>query len=207
MIDITLVEDNFKKLSTDELIDLAKKPEQLNREVIPLLQKELINRNKPEEAITLSNYLVNGPEKVNLSLEELQEETYERMQSGESIESIKFDLKEKGINTFDVIDNDNKRKNKVFDYIISLKDLELEDSEINQRLQEKYSITEEECEILKTSLKNKGRQNLIIGFASVGITLIIVPVVLSAGGSVGLGAIMIFGLGIWRIAEGTKQRR
>jgi len=80
----------FKRLSTDELIRIAGDPASLNPDVIHLLQRELIARNHSEEALALTEFLLNGPRRFSfMSIEELQKVVFERLESGESIESIR----------------------------------------------------------------------------------------------------------------------
>lgn len=206
MRDLSLIEDNYRELSTQELINIAKEPDGLEIDVIPLLQKELINRNEPAAALALTNFLINGSER-ELTRRELKEQAYQRIESGESIESIKLDLKDKGVDIFDAVYDDNKRNAKRTQYLMALKEQGLDEMEINEKLQKEFSITEAEADILQAEMKAKGRQNQIIGVTMVLVSVAVIIAAMAMGGSIGVGGIFILGIGIWRIAEGAKQRR
>lgn len=121
MNNLKLVAEQYQRLSIDELIHIASDPAALDPDAIPLLQKELITRNHPEEALALTQFLLNSSLRLSfLSIEELQKLVFERLESGESIESIKLDLKENGINIFDIMEAGSREREKASDYMLSL---------------------------------------------------------------------------------------
>ena len=61
MYDLHLIVDNFKRLPTDELVSIASAPEKLRLEIIPHLQSELFNRERKDEALLLSEFLMDKP--------------------------------------------------------------------------------------------------------------------------------------------------
>jgi len=210
MIDIQNIEDNYKSMSVDELLNLSKKPQDLRLEVIPILQKELINRKKNQEALALTDFLIKSrenekPRYKDLSSVELRKLIDTRLDSGQSLESIKIDLKDEGINVFDIINEDEKLRDKAFDYITQLKQQGLEDKEIDQKLKENLSLDKADSEMLKVQLKKKGRQNLIFGYSLTIIAAILIMVSISLGGNVTISAIVIVCIGIWRIITGYDQ--
>lgn len=208
MEDISLVADHYKTLQTAELIEIARDPAGLRPEIIPVLQKELITRNQPDEALLLSDFLLNGPSKLKrLSTEALQQLINQRLGAGEPLESIKIDLQDNGINIFDVINNESKEKNKTFEYMIAMKEQGLNGKELNDKLQETFAIQEEESEILKMQLKKKGQRNMIIGWSIVVIVSIFMLISAGMDRYPGIGAILLFGIGIWRIIEGKRQSK
>jgi hypothetical protein len=208
MEDISLVADHYKNLHTAELVNIAKDPAGLRPEVIPVLQKELLSRNEPEVALELSHYLVHGHERLNnLSPEALQESINQRLASGETLDSIKIDLRDNGVDIFDIINYDSQKKEKTFEYMVALKDQGFKGQELSDKLQETFAIKEEETEILKAQLKSKGRKNLVIGFSMVIVVSIFMLVAAGSGLYPGIGAIILFALGIWRIIEGLRQTK
>ena len=208
MDNLNSIIDNYKRLRTEELIQIAKSPEQLQVEIIPHLQAELFNRNKKEEAILLSEYLVKRPKPLSeLSKKELTEMIKERVDSGESLESIKLDLKDNGVDMFDLLETHNQVQGKVFDYLTSLKEDGLNETEIDEKLKSRFSLDENEADVLKRQLRAKGKQNLIIGYSLVIIMGILSILTLGSGGYVGIGGILLIGIGIWRIVEGYRQRK
>jgi len=208
MDNIDLIIENYRQLSTNELLSIAKNPAELRIDIIPHLQSELFNRNKKEEALLLSEFLIKRPKTyAELTKDELSENIKERIDSGESLESIKLDLKENGVNMLDILSNEAQIQNKTFDYLASLKSEGLDDAEIDEKMKSTFSLTENETDVLKRQLKAKGKQNLIIGYSLVIVMSILTIVSLSMGGYVGIGGILAIGIGIWRISEGYRQTK
>jgi len=208
MNNLSLVEENYQRLSTDELIRIAEDPASLNPEVIHLLQRELIARNHPEEALALTDFLLNSPLRLSfMSIEELQKVVFERLQSGESIESIKIDLKENGINILDIINAEGKEREKAFDYMLALKNLGLDDTEVKEEMQETFSLDEGDSEVIHAQFKKRGWQNLVIGISIVVIVGLLAIGSMNTRGGIGIGAILIAATGVWRIVVGSRQLR
>jgi hypothetical protein len=208
MNNLNFIIDNYKRLPTDELIEIAKNPEQLELEIIPHLQSELFNRNRKEEALLLSEYLIKRPKSVaELNKEELSEMIKERVDSGESLESIKLDLKDKGVDLFDILQVQNKLQDKALDYLTSLKEEGVDETEIDEKLKSRFSLDENEADILKRQLKAKGKQNLVIGYTLVIIMGLLSIAALSLGGFIGIGGLLLTAIGVWRIVEGHRQRK
>jgi len=203
MADLKVIETQYKQLSSEELIKISKTPEDLKIDVIPVLQRELLSRGMNEEALELSHYLVSGPSKSkNLSTREIRMLISERLQSGESIESIKANFDDLRVNINDYLEEDIKLENKMFDYMASLQSQGLSDEEINSKLKTNFSLEEQDSEILKARLKRKATYNLIIGYTLVIVVGLLSLFILANGGRIGIGAIIILGIGVWRIYEG-----
>jgi hypothetical protein len=200
--------ENYKRMRTEELVQIARDPSDLELEIIPHLQAELLNRDKREEALRLSEFLIKrpGPQK-ELTKKELAESVKERIDSGEPLESIKLDLKDRGIDFFEVMNQENKLKDKTFEYLTSLKEEGLDETEIDQKLKATFGIDESEADILKRELRNKGKQNLIIGYFLVIVVGSLSLLTLGAGFGITIGGMLLTGIGIWRIVEGHQQRK
>lgn len=211
MENLDLIIEKYKHMSTDELVDLAKNPGELERSVIPHLQSELLSRDKKEAALSLSNFLIALPTApVNLkglTKAELFELIKLRIDSGENIEGIKLDLLDNGYNMLDIMNDDQELKNQSLEYLTSLKTEGLSEEQIDEKMKNTFSITENETEILKQQLKLKGKQNLIIGYSMLFIIGLLGLSSLSMGGSVGFGFLIIMGTGVWLVALGYKQRK
>ena len=57
MNDLEQIQRFYKNSDTEKLIELSKHPEELQREIIPILQKELLERGQKEDVQFLDNYL------------------------------------------------------------------------------------------------------------------------------------------------------
>lgn len=208
MENLDTVVEKYKSLPSHKLISLAQNPEALRIEVIPHLQAELLNRDLKDEALALSSFLVNKPKSFkDMTNAELSELVRERVESGESLESIKLDLKENGVDFFKSLAEENQWKNETFDYLMHLKEEGDDETTINQKMNSAYGVNEEETDELRSQLKSKGKQNLIIGYTIVVVMVILAIAAFAVGGGIGIGAVLLIGIGVWRIAEGHRQRR
>ena len=210
MSDLKDIQENYKKMSIEKLIDLTIKPEGLRLEIIPILQQELISRGKTEAAMSLSEFLVRPKEKSRfrkLSEVDLKKLIKERLDSGESIESIKIDLKDDGVDFFNFINNDDKLKDQAFDFITDLKKNGVGDKEINQKLNETFSLEKQEAEILKVQLRKRGRQKINSGYFLLIIGLILIVGSLSINGGINIAGIVFIGSAIWKISLGHDEKK
>jgi hypothetical protein len=161
--------------------------------------------------LSLSNFLIALPTApVNLkglTKAELFELIKLRIDSGENIEGIKLDLLDNGYNMLDIMNDDQELKNQSLDYLTSLKSDGLSEEQIDEKMKNTFSISENETEILKQQLKLKGKQNLIIGYSMLFIIGLLGLSSLAMGGSVGFGFLIIIGTGVWLVALGHKQRK
>ncbi|SDC07186.1 hypothetical protein [Williamwhitmania taraxaci] len=203
-------EEIYSEMSDEDIIFIAYQPEGTKLEYIPIIQKELIRRNKQEEALILSEYIIGIKQKQNLaqmSDDELRSHINERMEQGESLNSIQFDMKESGINIFDIIADENQNKDDAFDYITDLKLQGLDEEEIDEKVKQNYNLKQEEVEVLRLQLMRSGKQSKIIGYTIVIIMGVLTLFSLSLGGSVTIGAILILAFGVWRIYTGNEKMK
>ena len=205
MDDLNEIANNYKGLQTHKLVRLARNPEGLPLELVPLLQRELLNRGEQDEALRLSEYLIEAGRRPEvMSQEEIQMEIEKRLAAGESMDSIALKFKESGVDMFSQLEVEGKAQENTFDYILSLKDKGMEEKEIQEKLQQNFSLTEEEVVIVNEKLRTKGRINLVGGYALTGGVFIFTCIALSAGRLPGISMIFLFGIGIWRIYIGHR---
>lgn len=218
MVNDEHIKEKYRSLTTGELLEIAKDPGELRVEVIPLLQAELFSRDKKEEALLLSEFLVTRsgsghyvPEEdrsgIPLSNAELAAIIRARLDSGEPAESIKIDLKDKGIEMFDLLDKEAAFERDTSEYLASLKEEGMDESEVKERMNTVFDLTNAETDILNRKLKTRGNQNLIIGYAIVIIIGVLSLYSLVLTGSVTIGAVLLIAIGIWRIAEGYRLKK
>lgn len=210
MENLDLILQNYKQLSTEELISIAATPSILEIEIIPYLQSELLSRNRKEEALLLGKYLM-PTETIRIykdySKTELNESLKERIDSGESLESIKMDLKENGIDIFQMLETEQFNEYKKLELLTSLKNINLEEPEINEKMTASFGISEIEIFELKRKLRRKGKQNIIFGTTLVVVAVVLAFAAVASGGHVGFGLILVILTGIERISNGKKQRK
>ncbi len=79
----------------------------------------------------------------------------------------------------------------------------LSEEEIDEQLQETLAMDKKEIELLKADLNSRGKMNLAIGFAIIGLIITIFFI----GAKLSFGAVIPFGIGVWRIIIGSGQVR
>lgn len=208
MSDLARIEENYKRKSIEDLVELTLNPQELRLEVIPVLQQELLNRGQHKEALSLTEFLVNSKGKHSLknsSNEEVYRLVNERLDAGESIESIQMHLKDEGVDMLERISVEGGGKKDALEHLRHLKQQGLANQEIYTRLKLSLSLEKEEVDLLNSQLKNSGTRNQVFGYTMIVIAFLLIFVSLSLGGNVTIGAIGILCVGVWRVYEGSEQ--
>jgi hypothetical protein len=204
-MNIDEVTEHYKTSPTFKLQRLAQNPDGLPLELVPILQKELLSRGEQEDALRLTEYLINSSKEDKvLSKEELRQEVDDRLKKGESLESIALKFKENGVDLFEQVEEEGKLQESVFDYILSLNEQGVPDEAIQEKLKENFSMSEAEVEIIKAKLRRKGRNNLVVGYSLIVVIGLLMILALAAGGSAGIGGVLLMALGVWRVYEGHR---
>ena len=214
MSNLNDIEAYYQGVSNEKLLQIAQRPQDLRLDAIPLLQKELLGRGMNAEALLITDFLVgvkkDEPERPNyaeMSLYEMQEHVKERIQEGESIESIKLDLRENGVDIFAILNENDNLKESAFEYMTYLKKEGFEEEEIAEKLEENLSIDKRDREMLKVQIKNSGKQNLTIGYTLAILGSVFILLTLSSTGGFPISAVILIVLGVWRIYVGYERLR
>lgn len=198
-------------MSTPDLIKLSKNPKDLREDVLPILKAELLKRGKKDDALALFDFHENGSELnyQDLSLKEIRQMVQDRVNSGESMESIKIDLKENGIDVFEILKEDHQFQEKVFHSITQMKQDGATSIEIDEHLEKAYNLEKADAVKLKSDLKIKGKRNKNIGFALILVSFIIGSYIIIKDdrykGLLKCVALMVTGFSLYII--GTKQEK
>ncbi len=212
MSNLNDIETYYQGVSNEKLLQIAQRPQDLRLDAIPLLQKELLGRGMNAEALLITDFLVgvkkDEPERPNyaeMSLYEMQEHVKERLQEGESIESIKLDLRENGVDIFAILNENDNLKESAFEYMTYLKKEGFEEEEIAEKLEENLAIDKRDREMLKVQIKNSGKQNLTIGYTLAILGSVFILLTLSSTGGFPISAVILIVLGVWRIYVGYER--
>lgn len=207
MEEINAIAAYYHELTVSELLAIAAEPASLRKEVIPVLQKELIARGKPAEALSLSEFLVSRPVSLKeMTMPELREAIQLRIASGEPMESIQTDVKDQGLNLLDIVNHGQESNEHMHAYITALRSEGLSGAALEEKVRTAFDMSEDEAQVLVHAVKQKGTRNIIIGVVLViGLGLLIVG---QTGGEyiVGLRGYIGLGLGAWLIFKGFRQR-
>jgi len=204
---IDAIENYYKEAPTLELLEIAMAPAALRKEIIPVLQRELLDRNEPEAALALSEFLVQQNEAKPETPEQIDVYIQKRLDSGDPIENIRIDLKEKGVTSFGILEQNEVKQEAIIDYVSTLKEQGATNTEIKEKLATNLDIKPEELEVLQAKMYKKGTVNLVIGYSIVILLGGLGLVSLMVGRGMSISSILLIGVGLWRIIEGYKLRK
>lgn len=200
-----LIADHYRNMTDGELLALVQTPASLTPEAVVLLQKELLQRGKQQEAISLTEFLAG---KAQNAAPDLDTEIAGRIASGETVESIRIDMRDRGIDITDSIGSLEKKKvDNQFEYIIELRAQGLSEAAVYEKLEEQFGTTEDENAILIARLKKRSITNLAVGIGLIVLCGGFLLAAIGNGFSPGIGAIVLIGIGCQRLFKGIRQSR
>ena len=147
----------------------------LKSEMFPILKAELEKRNLKEELIMFDAFLTQlevKEEYSKLSLEEVRKLVDERLDRGESIESVKTDLSNNDVDIDELLENDREKKRIVHNTILTMKEYEFSDKRFKEVLNDKFDLKEEDLSEVNRDLKRKGWMNLMFGILLILVSII-----------------------------------
>ena len=198
--------NHYKQLSTDELLKIAQKPEEIASDTISILQNELINRDEFEVAYNLkSNTPTLETNLSELTEVEISEIIRERVSLGESIENIRIDLKSKGVNILNFMNQEVESLEEKYKYIVSRREQGLDEEEITQRVQREFDINDVENESIKIELRLKGSRNIKIGYILIVVSIILLLTTIALEQMVFTFPLILFVIGIGLVTKGKQQ--
>jgi hypothetical protein len=168
-----LIIENYRRLNDAALREIARKPQQLEPEVLPYLQEELRKRDLHKEAEALMTYLLrndNDGDEQEMTIQE-------RLDAGEPIESIRLDLQERGLDMFSLMKAEEEEQERVAAYIDTLKDQQLTEEEIGEKVKEAFGLEQSDAVEIQKNIKQRGRQNIIVGFVLLLISFILLVLI------------------------------
>jgi hypothetical protein len=207
-MDLEEIKYRYSKNSTDELCNLLPDIVDMGIDELIILKNELKKRGKYEEVESIDAHLkflieqgsINNPE----TIDNPQETNFD---SVNSIESIKANLKDKGIDILQYANTEEKKKDSLFKYMTQLKQQGLSDREIDETLKEELKIDNAESKLLISELYRKGVQNVRNGIILSILGFLFGIVLFAIGNKISIGAVGILIAGIWRINTGKKQQQ
>lgn len=207
MSNINEIRKNYSVFSTDKLLSIAKEIDGLKPEAVVLLQEELIKRNELDEASKITKHLINQKNEQELR-NNFNPEDYikKELKAGESIENIKFKLNTMGIDMFDVIKKEQSQENIILNYIESKKAEGESQETIDNDLKKSFNVDSNYVSEVQNKLREKGKKNTTIGIVLLVVSIVI-NIFLLTTGRVSIPAILLFGLGIWKLVQGEHQLR
>jgi hypothetical protein len=219
MENISTIKAYYERASSIELVQLSRKPQELEPQVLPLLLNELSKRKETEAANELKAF-VEGKSKLPihsdfsfLTEEEkagLLEEVKERLVTGELVESIRIDLFERGIDITNLFSSDGNQEELLHEFITKLRMEQRDYLEIKEILVKEKGFSESDAGISIIETQEMGKRNHEKGiwYIVIGSVIFIGSLMLAISGDGGL-VILPYGAifaGISMIAIGAKQK-
>lgn len=154
-------------MTIDSLVSLINEIEKLEPKNVILLQKEFLKRNELERAALIEKF-IESTTITPISQEKSSVESIvsERLQMGESIESIEYDLKKKGIDIVKIVQDDlnmTVTDKNIKKTISQLKEKRLNDTIIKTELNKLYGIDENDFQKFLNRNRKRGKTILVIG--------------------------------------------
>ncbi len=208
MSDLDRIAANYKGQSNETLIQLSKNPDDLRKEIISILIKELDSRSLNTEASKLVDYISGKSQKeenpyAELSVEEIKEMIQLRLASGEALESIRWDLKDRGITGFDLYHQEHQEKENAYKKIDQWKEEGLSKELIESELQNTYNLDEADTAETISKYKKTGKVLKISGYLLILLTLSMAAISFGGSGRISIPTIIIFVAGISMVYSGT----
>ena len=193
MLSSEKIKENYSKLSEDELLKIVNEISSLRKDVIPILQDELKNRNLTDGLEKINNYLLKEVSKKPDDNFDPQKYIEEQLKKGYSLETIKHQLDHMNINMFEVIRNKRNDEKFIKQYIITNKKKGKRIVKIAKELEKNFNIPTEVTKAYNEILKKDAKKKTFIG-----VGLIIFSIVASfLRGGIGISSVIIFLLGLW----------
>jgi len=193
MLSSEKIKENYSKLSDDELLKIVNEISSLRKDVIPILQDELKNRNLTDGLEKINNYLLKEVSKKPNDNFDPQKYIEEQLKQGYSLETIKHQLNHMNINMFEVIRNKRNDEKFIKQYIITNKKKGKRIVKIAKELEKNFNIPTEVTKAYNEILKKDAKKKTFIG---VGLIIFSIVASLLRGG-IGISSVIIFLLGLW----------
>lgn len=171
----------FSNATNEELLANLREIHSMSSSDIVLLKQEFINREMFEESFAIDTFFSDQFDPSTLSLKEIQALVSDRLQTGESIESIKLDLADHGITLAELIENEGKRIDAVFEKIASAPEQGINNQALNNALKDEYKYTDKELLEVKANLKKRSIVYRIAGVSFTCLCLLLLLVGLYIG--------------------------
>ncbi|MGN6646804.1 MAG: hypothetical protein ACTHJT_09765 [Cytophaga sp.] len=152
----------FSNATNEELLSRLRKIDSADSSDIVLLKQEFINREMFEESFAIDTFLSDQFDPSGMSLKEIQALVSDRLQTGESIESIKLDLADHGITLENLINNEAIRVDAIADKIAAATAHRKDEVHIDAELKKEYNLSDEEIIDVKQNVKGRTRLYTII---------------------------------------------
>ncbi len=199
------IKEYYFALSDEKLMSLLPEIAEMHPDVLQSFRAELEKRRMIEETKLIDEFISsNNIENTILDRDDIHKEVRERLENGETIEEIKFDLKMRGIDILKLAGKEQDEEDTLFHIMTGMKENGLTNVEINRSLNKDLGFSEAQSNELVNELEKRGKQNITIGNILV-VFSIVMEIIFISMGKLSLLAIGIFAVGIWRHQLGKKQ--
>ncbi|CAA0247461.1 conserved hypothetical protein [Tenacibaculum maritimum] len=188
MISIEEIQKTYSKFSDDELLKTVSDIKSLRKDVIPILQNELKERNLAIGLEKVNDFLLKEVTKKANDNFEPKKFIEEELKQGYSLETIKHKLNHMDVNMFEVIGNDNRDDEFLKQFIETNKKKGIKITEIEKELKEKFNVPIEKTRVLDEIIQKEGNKNKFIGFGLVVFSILSIFL----RGGIGISTMILF---------------
>ncbi|WP_157446896.1 hypothetical protein [Cytophaga aurantiaca] len=152
----------FSSYSDEKLRTTLDDLSTLDSTAIVSLKQEFMNREMFEESFAIDTFFSAKFDPSKLSLKEIQKLVSDRLQTGESIQSIKLDLADHGITFENLINKEAILVDAISNKIANATDESKDEAYINAELKKEYNFSDEEIIDVKKNIKGRNRLYVIL---------------------------------------------
>ncbi|AEA43150.1 hypothetical protein [Fluviicola taffensis] len=162
------ITQTYQKASDITLISLARNPKTLRDDAQSALLVELTNRGMDEEVENMKEELEIA--QLLKSDKGIDEFINKRIAQGYPTSEIGFELKERGINMFEIQNRKGNQEEVLYSRLVDLKNTSGKNKLTEEKLKSRYELTDEELAEIKRRAVRRGKTNLVVGITLTSIS-------------------------------------
>lgn len=155
------ITQTYQKASDTTLISLARNPKTLREDAKTALLVELTNRGMDDEIENMKEELEIA--QLLTSDAGLDEFMYRRQEEGYSNFQISLELKERGVNMFEIQNRKGDQEEVLYTRLVDLQNASGKNKLTEEKLKSRYQLTDEELAEIKHRAVRRGKTNLVVG--------------------------------------------
>ena len=155
--------DNYKGHPESVLKRIAGDYAKLTPEAQQALRDVLTERNMTEQLGTLDAADAKKKSLAHLSSDEVRALVNKRLDNGENIESIKIDLRDKGVNIIHLSTKEHEKEELIDERFIALQKEGKSKAEIDEHLRKEFNLSEKQSREIPEKLRSNGSWLIVVG--------------------------------------------
>lgn len=208
-MDISEIKKKYADRTLFGLKEILNDLDGLRLDAVTALRDEFVKRDEMESAEQVNIFLKASTE-AEVSIDERHSQARQfikdELEKGQSIQVIKLELMDQGINIFDIINREGDLELEIIEEVTKAKFENKSNKEISEQLDANYQITPETHIEIQKKIRRKGSFNMIFGILAILIGGIAV-LSFFVGKKLLPSGFFILSVGIFFTTRGIVQRR